>query len=258
MGVRVMNGYILLHRKLLESDIWHKPPLYTKVWAYLLLNAQYQPYNNLERGQVRTSIPELQEACSYYVGYRKVTPTKDEVRGVLDYLRNPQRSHDMKEPTITTAKTTRGIIVTICNYDIYQRSKSDEPHDETVYEPHGEIYDEPINDKELRYKENKKKNIYTSKDCQEIIDLYNDICKSLPKCIKLSETRRKHISSRLKKYSEDEFAELFSKAEESDFLTGKKSEWKAGFDWLINENNMIKVLEGNYDNKTSAGNPFEF
>lgn len=96
----------------------------------------------------------------------------------------------------------------------------------------------------------KERDIYTSKDCQEIIDLYNGICKSLPKCIKLSETRKRHIRARLKDgYGKGDFQKVFEKAEASDFLTGRAEKWKAGFDWLINENNMIKVLEGNYDNK---------
>jgi major membrane immunogen (membrane-anchored lipoprotein) len=49
-------------------------------------------------------------------------------------------------------------------------------------------------------------------------------------------------------------------AEESKFLKGEvesKDEhiWKANFDWLINETNMVKVLEGNYKNKTSSPKP---
>ena len=43
---------------------------------------------------------------------------------------------------------------------------------------------------------------------------------------------------------------LFKKAEASDFLKGKNGrDWQATFDWLIKDNNMAKVLEGNYDNK---------
>ena len=71
-----MNGYILESRKILESEIWNKPPLYFKVWHYLLLNAQHGDYKGLKRGQLITSIPEIQEACSYNVGYRKVKPSK--------------------------------------------------------------------------------------------------------------------------------------------------------------------------------------
>ncbi|KAK9679489.1 hypothetical protein QE152_g39962 [Popillia japonica] len=55
------------------------------------------------------------------------------------------------------------------------------------------------------------------------------------------------MSARFKQgYDLDKFKELFEKAEESDFLTGRKerdgkhANWKAGFDWLMNENNGAK------------------
>ena len=60
---------------------------------------------------------------------------------------------------------------------------------------------------------------------------------------------KKQIKARLKKYSLLDFQTLFEKAEASDFLKGANREWKANFDWLINETNMVKVLEGNYDNR---------
>ena len=37
-------------------------------------------------------------------------------------------------------------------------------------------------------------------------------------------------------------------AEESDFLSGRKTNWRADFNWLMNETNMVKVIEGNYKN----------
>ena len=42
---------------------------------------------------------------------------------------------------------------------------------------------------------------------------------------------------------------MFNNAESSNFLKGSnKRNWKANFDWLINDNNMAKVLEGRYRN----------
>jgi len=39
--ILIPGGYILLSRKLIESEIFKKPPLYIKVWNYLLLKAQH-------------------------------------------------------------------------------------------------------------------------------------------------------------------------------------------------------------------------
>ena len=89
-------------------------------------------------------------------------------------------------------------------------------------------------------------------DYQKIVNMYNDICISFPKVTKLSETRKKSIKARLNSYNFDDFEKLFEKAQASDFLKGKNSrDWQANFDWLIKDNNMAKVLDGNYDNKGS-------
>jgi hypothetical protein len=49
------------------------------------------------------------------------------------------------------------------------------------------------------------------------------------------------------------FRRLFQKAQESDFLSGRSGRWTGcNFDWLLKEANMIKVLEGCYDNKGNA------
>lgn len=51
----------------------------------------------------------------------------------------------------------------------------------------------------------------------------------------------------------EQFEEMFRKAEASDFLKGSNNRnWKANFDWLLCDRNFARVLEGNYDNKTSA------
>ena len=85
---------------------------------------------------------------------------------------------------------------------------------------------------------------------QGIIDLYNDMCVSLPRAKVLSEARRKAINARIKTYSLQDFQTAFYKAENSDFLKGKNNmDWIATFDWLISDRNMAKVLDGNYDNR---------
>ena len=49
-------------------------------------------------------------------------------------------------------------------------------------------------------------------------------------------------------YSLDDFKTVFEKAEASSFLKGSNNRnWIANFDWLIKDENMAKVLDGNYD-----------
>lgn len=86
---------------------------------------------------------------------------------------------------------------------------------------------------------------------EEIKGMYNEICVSFPRCVSLSDARRKAIRARFKSgYTLEHFRDLFTKAEVSTFLKGKNPRnWSANFDWLIKDANMAKVLEGNYDDK---------
>lgn len=84
----------------------------------------------------------------------------------------------------------------------------------------------------------------------KIIDLYHANCPSLPKVTKITDARKKLINARLKDYSEDDLEKAFKEAEASDFLTGRNGKWGgASFDWIMNTNNIVKILEGNYKNK---------
>lgn len=87
-------------------------------------------------------------------------------------------------------------------------------------------------------------------DYKGIIDIYNNTCISLPKVTKITDDRKRKIKARYKNFDTNDFQKAFEKAEESDFLSGRKTEWNATFDWFIeNDKNMTKVLEGNYDNR---------
>lgn len=83
----------------------------------------------------------------------------------------------------------------------------------------------------------------------EIIKRYNDICSyKLPKVLRLSTSRKRHIKARFSDgYTIDDFERLFKMTVSSPFLCGENGRnWSANFDWLIEPGNMIKVLEGNY------------
>ena len=100
----------------------------------------------------------------------------------------------------------------------------------------------------------------------EIIKSYNTICTDLSKVIELTPTRKNNITWRWNKFATRNdkdgneigirlFEELFERTHESDFLSGRledkrnvKKPWKANFDWLLEEKNLVKVMEGNYDN----------
>lgn len=90
---------------------------------------------------------------------------------------------------------------------------------------------------------------------REIADAYNQRCSTMPACTQLTDKRKSAIRARIK---EDKarrdigwWQSYFDYAAASDFLSGRKTDFKAGFDWLINKSNMVKVLEGNYQNRAA-------
>jgi len=123
---------------------------------------------------------------------------------------------------------------------------------------HGTVTQGHATEREEDIDKNKNKNIDTEKETedkvpyQKVLDMYHGICVSFPKIRALSEERKKHIKARYRQYQGDinVFKELFFKAEASDFLKGNNDrKWKATLDWMMNETNMIKILEGKYENK---------
>lgn len=119
----------------------------------------------------------------------------------------------------------------------------------TQLPPVTNCYTEIEKEKDIDIEREKERDI----KAQQIIELYNDTCVSLPHVRTLTDKRKKAIKTRLKKYTQSDIQKTFIIAEESDFLKGNNDRgWRADFDWLINENNMVKVLEGRYSNVDSA------
>ena len=90
---------------------------------------------------------------------------------------------------------------------------------------------------------------------EEIIAEYNATCVSLQKVTVLSDKRRKAIKSLYtnKDIGKANISIAFQMAQESSFLKGEnKNGWKATFDWIMNTNNIIKILEGNYADRNPA------
>ena len=90
---------------------------------------------------------------------------------------------------------------------------------------------------------------------KEVVSLYNSICTMLPAVRGLSKARKRAITARMKDYSLEDIEKLFSITAHSSFLCGKNSRgWRADFDWLMNDTNIVKVLEGKYNDRAPAYN----
>ena len=118
----IKGGYILQPRKIDESDIQECPPHVREIWLYLLRKANHKdtPNKKLQKGQLLTSYKKIINDLSWKVGYRTESYKKHHCETAMKVL--------TRLNMITTTKTTRGIIVTICNYEYYQNPKNYENH----------------------------------------------------------------------------------------------------------------------------------
>lgn len=122
--------------------------------------------------------------------------------------------------------------------------------------PDNEVITPDSKVKESKAKESKAKQREIKYPYQDIADLWNSVCSTLPKIKSLNDNRRAKIRNRLGEMSAnpdtwlDRVRELFERVAASDFLCGSNSNgWTATFDWVFeNGKNWVKVVEGNYDN----------
>jgi hypothetical protein len=129
MGVNsVDSGWIKLHRKLLDNEIWHDP-LALRLFILLLLRAAHEDtkVNGIEikRGQWLRSYSNLSEDLGYKVGRgMKLIP-----KTTLFHTISKLKKHGM----VAVDETKHGTLFTVVNYEQYQGfSGSDEIERGTV------------------------------------------------------------------------------------------------------------------------------
>lgn len=102
-------GYIMLARKLRDSEIWHaKPAWWLKVWVYILMEVNHKTNPQFARGTNFFSYQDIYYKC-------RLSQEGVKQRAISNLV------HYLKKATmIRTRKTTRGLVITVCNYEKYQ------------------------------------------------------------------------------------------------------------------------------------------
>ena len=230
----VDNGYLKLYRSITTWE-WYKDTNTKIVFLHLLLKANWEPsrYKGYEvpKGGLVIGLKSLSKELGLSI---------QSVRTSLEHLKSTNE--------ITIKSTNKFSIVSIVNWEKYQGCDDEVTNKVT----HNLTNDQQTTNKQLTTEE-EYKNIRTKEikniSYEEIVDLYHENCPSLPKVTKITDARKKLINARLKDYPIEELEIAFNEAEKSDFLTGRNGSWKASFDWIMNTNNIVKILEGNYENK---------
>jgi hypothetical protein len=120
-----MTGYIFDHRKELESDVWLLPPMYHRVWQWIKYKVNHSEaripnkdgtYTVIKPGQHATSYRNIAKGVGYYEGLKWKEPNPKTVKVILDWLQS--------QGMISVEGNTLGTVVTIANWDLYQKDLS--------------------------------------------------------------------------------------------------------------------------------------
>lgn len=111
----IPKGFYIKARKIQDSQIAHAPPHIREIWDWMLRNANHKPQKVngviIGRGQLFATYAKIIEDLHWMIGYKRVTYKKHHCEIAMKHL--------VKATMITTTKTTRGMLITICNYDYY-------------------------------------------------------------------------------------------------------------------------------------------
>lgn len=123
----IKGGYYIKARCIQNSEIALMPPYIREIWDWLLKEANHTDNkingNTIKRGQLIRTFKDIQEGLKWMIGWRKMTYTKWQCENAMKFLR--------ERTMVTTMKTTRGMLITICNYSLYQDPKNYESNRRT-------------------------------------------------------------------------------------------------------------------------------
>ncbi len=228
------SGWVKLHRKILDNDIFKNDKLF-RVFMYLLLKASHSERDQLI-GDSIVSLKAGQWATGRKAISRDTGLTEQNVRTAISKLE--------KLGILTIKVTVKYSIFSISNWDSYQQDNQQV----TSKQPASNQQVTTINN--VKNEKNVKEYIY-----QQIADAYNEVFPHLPQVVKVSQKRKSHISASINEFKKDfgfdnpdNWKSLFYHAAKSDYLMGKVNGWSMNFDFVINKTNLLKIIEGNYDN----------
>lgn len=238
-----MEGWISLHRKFLDWE-WFDDNNMVKLFIYLLLKANHKDGTwkgiEIKRGQLLTGLDKLN------------SDTKISIQSIRTCLKRLEKTGE-----INMQITNKYRLITLCNYDSYQKAQLDtnnQPNNPpTSNQQPGNKLPTPNNNDN---KEDNEKGIGEDPGqakpapipYKKVVDYYNSQCKSLTQVKLISANRKKVIGARWNIQGKIAIYDVINKVANNTFFHGSNDRnWKATFDWIMKESNFIKIIEGNYD-----------
>lgn len=107
-----MQGWIKIHRKVLENPVVMKDTEHFSIWMYLLLNATHKEYPVIFKGKKIILLPGQLITGSISIG-KALKINESKVRRVLNNLKN--------DGQIDRQTSNKNSLITILNWELYQR-----------------------------------------------------------------------------------------------------------------------------------------
>ena len=249
---KIDGGYYMKARCIQDSEISIMPPYVREIWDWLLKEANHSDNksngSSIKRGQLVRTFKDIQEGLKWMIGWRKMTYKKWQCENAMKFLR--------ERTMITTMKTTRGMLITICNYSLYQDPKNYESNkraDRRTTDPKQTT--DTINKNEKNGKNDKKKRerepavFLTEEEYQKlVIELGDPLTKEYMKDLSLyiqskGKRYKSHYATILAWHRKDEKEGKIRKPQDDE----RKQKWEAKPETKLTkeqiERNKVKITE---------------
>jgi len=246
------DGWICLHRKLLDKPVWFlSTPAHKTILITMLLMTNHEEKEwewkgkqfAVNPGQFVTSLESIRKECGKGVSIQQIRRALDRFQK-LDFC--------------TNKSTKMGRVITILNWRQYQQKEEcnrqrNRQSTDKAPTPNNNVTMKQTN---LSTLTGTRKVDQTLPPCPQnkIIEIYNDTLPELPRCKTLSESYRKMLRTRWREDGERQSLEWWqnffeTKIKASSFLMGKKTEFTADLTWIVRPKNFTKIINGNYEDK---------
>jgi hypothetical protein len=253
-----MQGWIHLHRQIIENELWFSERFsWAQAWIDLLLLASYRP----RRVSIRRIAIELEpgELCYSQLSLAdRWKWNRKTVKSFLDELARREMILIKADKRLTRLTT----VITIQNWNHYQG----DGHLTGQRRDIGTGTNKKIDNLENVEKEEARSLVQTNsydmtdQRVSEIVGVWNKFAKrvSLSPVSKVTPKRKNGVKARLKEENFD-MGELLKAIESQPFLLGHNQRaWRVDFDWIfLHPDNYIKIIEGKYETTKRSETDFK-
>lgn len=209
-----MNGWIKLHYKVIDNEIWRNDRTAWHVFEYLLLKA----YNGKPQGTVVTS--RLQIA--------------DMVGGNSNTIYKALKRLE-KAKMVTSVATTRYTTIRICNWHDYQGAGNSIGNNKVTTKEQQSNTLIRIKNKDIRNN--------TLVETQSVYDLYIKSFNKNPNTYKLTPKRKIKLQARIKDAGKEMLEKAIINTSKSSFHRGDNDRgWQADLDFIIRSYEQVEKL----------------